>query len=82
MMHTWKLDERGEPDTFAHDVETETQGHNGPMCTVCDFFFCVHCAPDAWQHECPGAPPEGVEFDWSGDGTGNPPATPDVWRRP
>jgi hypothetical protein len=79
--HTWKRDERGEIDEFAHDVEAETTGHNGPRCTVCGFFFFIHCA-DAWGHVCPGPPPAGFEFDWVGDGTGTPLAEPELWRLP
>lgn len=76
--HVWLLDDHGDPDTMAHDVEVGSGGHNGPRCTVCGFFFCVHCAPQGWQHCCPGPPPEDATFDWSGDGTGSPPETPEV----
>jgi hypothetical protein len=51
--HVWVKDEDGEVDILAFDVETETQGHNGPRCMVCGYGFCHHCqsAPD---HDCPG----------------------------
>lgn len=82
MNHAWKLDEQGDPDTCAVEVVAETTEHSGPRCTVCGFYFCIHCAPDAWSHECPGPPPEGADFDWTGNGTGQPPATPELWPRP
>lgn len=67
--HEWKRYESGEVDIFAHEVDVEGVGHNGPRCTVCDLSFCEHCQPDAWQFECPGQAPAGKEWDWIGDGT-------------
>ncbi|MFG1846746.1 hypothetical protein [Micromonospora carbonacea] len=69
MSHTWQTDAKGRPDNFAHDVEFEGRGHNGPCCTVCGFFFCEHCWPDGWKQTCPGPPPEGMEYGWGGYGT-------------
>lgn len=66
--HQWRRI-RGEVDHFAHEVDDESTGHNGPHCTVCDLFFCEHCQPDAWKFECPGPAPEGREWNWIGDGT-------------
>jgi hypothetical protein len=73
--HQWKREADGEVDVFAHDVEFEGGGHNGPRCTVCDLFFCQHCQPKAWRFECPGPAPAGKEWDWTGDATsaGRPP---------
>lgn len=50
--HIWATDE-GEIDILAFDVETETQGHNGPACVICGYGFCQWCqaGPD---HDCPG----------------------------
>jgi len=62
-MHTWQLDEDGEPDTGAVEVEAETMGHNGPRCMACGFYFCIHCSRDGWQSECRGEPDP--EWSWS-----------------
>ena len=62
MEHNWRKEADGKTvDEFAMAVEDETTGHNGPVCTVCEFFFCVHCnqvdinlgRPDKWQSTCP-----------------------------
>lgn len=81
MKHNWQTTERGGVDECAFEVETETTGHAGPRCTVCDFSFCTLCYPQGWEHRCPGPPPEGAEYDWTGDGTGIPPEEPKVRQR-
>jgi hypothetical protein len=75
MTHTWQKDTFGKPDDFAYDVEAAYTAHNGPRCTVCGFFFCEHCWPGGWQQDCPGPPPEGMEYDWLGCGTTREPET-------
>lgn len=80
MKHAWETTSAGDVDTFAHDVEVFDGCHNGPRCTACWFFFCEHCYPDGWDRECPGPPPAGYTYDWSGNGTGIPPDEPDIDR--
>ncbi|GAA0853563.1 hypothetical protein ACFQVD_26340 [Streptosporangium amethystogenes subsp. fukuiense] len=52
--HQFKRLPNGSIDNFAHDVETDSGGHNGPRCEVCGTVFCQHCAPDRYEEECPG----------------------------
>lgn len=74
MKHTWKLDKNGHIDDMAYDVEVYDSGdHNGPRCTVCGFYFCEACARsigkncyDSEQYPCPGEPPEGKTWFWTG----------------
>lgn len=54
MTHDWQLDEHGEIDLFALDVDTEGMGHNGPHCLRCDVYYCEHCTPDWRETECAG----------------------------
>lgn len=49
MKHRWQLNEWGEVDMFALDVDI----HNGPRCTRCGEGFCHHCW-DPFGEECPG----------------------------
>jgi hypothetical protein len=37
--HDWELDEDGEIDTFAFEVDN----HNGPACKRCFYSYCHHC---------------------------------------
>ncbi|MEU1240045.1 hypothetical protein ABZ388_06770 [Micromonospora parva] len=67
--HQWERTDRGAVNDFAHEIAN----HNGPRCTVCGFFFCENCYPQGWQRTCPGPPPEGMAWDWVGDGAGHPP---------
>ncbi len=53
--HTWQLDRQGNVDALAVNYEdSDGQGHNGPLCTVCDWSFCEHCFPEEWHSECDG----------------------------
>lgn len=54
--HVWKLDERGNTDVLAYEVEAEEGffgGHNGPVCIKCGFYFCMYCHPGVPDEECP-----------------------------
>ncbi len=44
--HRWIKKDNGEVDFFviSHDF------HNGPMCEVCNYSYCMHC--DAPEEEC------------------------------
>ena len=45
--HTWKLNKDGTVDRMAFDWNDEGMiFHNGPVCTVCGFSFCIHCSPE------------------------------------
>lgn len=54
--HVWQLDEDGEVDTSAYDIDIEGVGHSGPKCAVCGFFFCEFCHREWWGSECIGEP--------------------------
>lgn len=77
--HQWERTASGEVNDEAFTVVAETTEHEGPRCSVCGFFFCIHCYADGWTHACPGPAPEGEEWCWIGDGNGRPPATPGTW---
>lgn len=49
--HTWR-EEDSRIDRFAYDAGY----HNGPVCVVCGFYYCVHCDPKAVDSECGTAP--------------------------
>lgn len=63
-LHVWQTVtfEDGETavDLSAYDIEVEGQGHSGPKCQVCGFFFCQFCHRAWWQSECPGVEAPGV----------------------
>ena len=46
--HLWKKDEFGEIDEFAYSVDY----HNGPVCKVCGYSFCIHCHPEQIESDC------------------------------
>lgn len=52
MGHVWALDKEGKPDGFAFDNDY----HNGPVCTVCGYSFCVYEQTMA-SEACPGPDP-------------------------
>lgn len=45
--HKWRLNENGEPDSFAF----ETGYHNGYACQRCGYCFCMYCDPDGFDKE-------------------------------
>lgn len=47
--HIWQLDEHG----FVDDARWMNDFHNGPVCTVCGYHYCVLCF-DVPLKECPG----------------------------
>ncbi|MEV0830920.1 MULTISPECIES: hypothetical protein [Streptosporangiaceae] len=52
--HQFERLPNGSIDDFAHEVEADFGGHNGPRCEVCGTAFCEHCTPDRYDEECPG----------------------------
>ena len=51
--HEWLLDESGEIDTSAFEIEREFRGHNGPRCNLCGYCVCIWCE-DEIEEECDG----------------------------
>lgn len=43
--HRWRVDEDGVIDTFAMSIDF----HNGPVCEVCGYSYCVHCDGESHQ---------------------------------
>jgi len=62
-LHSWRLNDRGQIDEFAYTNDRDF--HNGPICEVCGFVFCVHCEKrrpkSGWENECEGIAPERLE---------------------
>jgi hypothetical protein len=50
MKHTWRLNSDGDIDIWALDIDY----HNGPVCIVCEEYYCHHCRPDCFELDCAG----------------------------
>lgn len=48
--HSWQLSDDGTVDFLAY----APNGHNGPICTTCGYYYCVHCHTDGPTTDCPG----------------------------
>lgn len=54
--HVWRLNALGERDDDAIDYQSDGVGHNGPICTVCGFGYCMWCPEPDGLDACPGPP--------------------------
>lgn len=50
--HQLKLDEDGDVDRFALDIDN----HNGPMCVLCGEMWCFHCTGADKLKPCESGP--------------------------